>query len=166
MSVQPVLLYPDSRLKQPCDPVVDFSAVPALVQDLLDTIDASPPRTVGIAAPQVGVLLRIAVVDTERNPRFPGGHGFLALINPIIIEREGEQVFREGCLSLPDYTANVRRSSRISVDYFDPFGNSKTLSAEGFESIVLQHELDHLDGVLFLDRVTDIKTDLFRRQQR
>jgi peptide deformylase len=163
MPVQPILLYPDHRLKKLCKPVVDFDEASSLVQDLLDTMDEGPPRTVGIAAPQIGALLRVALVHSERNLKYPGGNGFVALINPVIEEREGEQIFREGCLSLPDYTANIRRSQNITVSYYDGNGARRSLIAEGFESVVIQHEIDHLDGILFLDRVTDIKTDLFRR---
>jgi peptide deformylase len=129
-------------------------------------MDAGPPRTVGIAAPQIGALVRLAIVHSDRNPKYAGGNGFLVLINPVIIERAGEQKFREGCLSIPDYTANIRRAQSITVQYLDRDGNAKTITAEGFESVVIQHELDHLDGILFLDRVTDVKADLFRRQQK
>jgi len=166
MSVLPVVLYPDPRLKTLCSPIDDFDSASSTIQDLIDTMDAGPPRTVGIAAPQIGALVRLAIVHSDRNPKYAGGNGFLVLINPVIIERAGEQKFREGCLSIPDYTANIRRAQSITVQYLDRDGNAKTITAEGFESVVIQHELDHLDGILFLDRVTDVKADLFRRQQK
>jgi peptide deformylase len=167
MAVRPIVLYPDRRLKTECPPVpmVDDS-VRALAQDLLDTIDAGPPRTVGIAAPQVGELTRVIVVDTSRNPKYPGGHGLLVLANPTITAHAGEQFFREGCLSLPDYTANVRRHQHITVEALDMEGQPVTVQAEGFESVVLQHEIDHIDGILFLDRVANVKTDIFLRKPR
>ena len=165
MAVRPIVFYPDPRLKTVCGPVADITdAVRAAAQDLLDTMDGGPPRTVGIAAPQVGVLSRIAIVDTSRNSKHPGRHGLLVLVNPKIIAHDGEQFFREGCLSLPDYTANIRRYRNITVAALNFDGEPVTLDAEGFESVVLQHEIDHLDGLLFLDRVANVKTDLFRRK--
>lgn len=165
MAVRPVILYPDARLKTTCAPVaVVDERVRALAQDLLDTMDAGPPRTVGIAASQVGIMERIAIVDTSRNPKYPDAHGLLILLNPCITAHSGEQFFREGCLSLPDYTANIRRWQNITVEALDLEGAPVRLDAEGFEAVVLQHEIDHLDGILFLDRVTNVKTDLFQRK--
>ncbi len=165
MPVRPVVLYPDPRLKVIVAPAIDIDdALRSAAQDLLDTMDACPPRTVGIAAPQIGVLERIAIVDTSRNPKYPGGQGLLVLVNPEVTEYDGEQFFREGCLSLPDYTANIKRHARITVSALNLAGNQISLDAEGFEAVVLQHEIDHLDGVLFLDRVANVKTDLFRRK--
>ena len=165
MAVRPVVLYPDPRLKIQIAPALEVNeAIRAAAQDLLDTMDACPPRTVGIAAPQIGVMARIAIVDTSRNPKYPGGHGLLALVNPEIAAYEGEQFFREGCLSLPDYTANIKRRQSIKVQALGLDGEEVTVDAEGFEAVVLQHEIDHLDGMLFLDRVANVKTDLFRRK--
>jgi len=165
MSVLPIVLYPDERLKRVCEPTNDPDIVQQVAQDLLDTMDACPPRTVGIAAPQVGALYRIAVVDTDRNPKHPPGHGLMILVNPVIRERSGDQSFREGCLSIPEYTANIHRAQRIVVDALDCSLQPFTVEAVDFEAVVLQHEIDHLDGILFLDRIIDIKNDLFRRKQ-
>ena len=110
MPVQPIVLYPDERLKQVCDPIHAAAEVKRIAQDLLDTMDACPPRTIGIAAPQIGALYRVAVVDTDRNPKYPPGHGLMVLVNPVIRERSGDQTFREGCLSLPEFTANIHRA--------------------------------------------------------
>ncbi len=165
MAVRPVVLYPDPRLKVVCEAVLEVDeAVRAAASDLLETMDACPPRTVGIAAPQIGILSRIAIVDTSRNPKYPGGHGLLVLVNPQVTAFEGEQFFREGCLSLPDYTANIKRHAHIAMTALNLDGEPVTLEAEGFEAVVLQHEIDHLDGTLFLDRVANVKTDLFRRK--
>ncbi len=166
MAVRPVVLYPDPRLKVVVAASEIDDAVRAAASDLLETMDACPPRTVGIAAPQIGVLSRIAIVDTSRNPKYPGGHGLLALVNPQVTASGGEQFFREGCLSLPDYTANIKRHAAITVSALSLDGEPVTLDAEGFEAVVLQHEIDHLDGVLFLDRVANVKTDLFRRKSK
>lgn len=167
MAARPVVLYPDTRLKTVCAPITEINdTVRAALQDLLDTMDDAPPRTVGIAAPQIGVLLRAAIVDVSRNPKYPPGHGLLVLLNPRIVAHDGEQFFREGCLSIPDYTANIRRFQSVTVDALAPDGTSLRFDAEGFEAVVLQHEIDHLDGLLFLDRVGNAKTDLFRRGTR
>lgn len=166
MAVRPVLLYPDPRLKAACPPVATVDeAVRAIVQDLLDTMDAGPPRTVGIAAPQIGAMTRVVLVDTSRNPKHPGGHGLLALVNPQIVASDGEQFFREGCLSIPDYTANIRRRRAITVEALNLDGEIVRVDAKDFEAVVLQHEMDHLDGILFLDRVSNVKTDLFQRKR-
>ncbi len=167
MAVRPVILYPDARLKTPCVAVDAVDArIRAAAQDLLDTMDAGPPRTVGIAAPQIGVMERVTIVDTSRNPKYPAAHGLLVLVNPQIVAHDGEQFFREGCLSLPDYTANIRRHQNITVEALDLDGQPVCIESDGFEAVVLQHEIDHLDGILFLDRVANVKTDLFRRKPR
>jgi peptide deformylase len=163
MAVRPIILYPDVRLKAVCD-LVSPAAASLVVQDLLDTMNAGPPRTVGIAAPQVGHLVRVAVVDTSRNPKYPEGNGLLVLVNPTITRTDGDQVFREGCLSLPEYTANIHRAAGVSVTFLGLDGMQHSIDAEGFEAVVLQHEIDHLDGLLFLDRVADAKNDVFRRK--
>jgi peptide deformylase len=167
MPARPIVQYPDPILKTPCRKVAHLdSDVIQLIQDLIDTMDFCPPRTVGIAAPQVGAPWRVAVVDASRNPKYDPGHGLLTLINPEIVDHRGEQFFREGCLSIPDYTANIRRWEYVTVEAIDVFGKSMTVEASGFESVVLQHEIDHLDGILFLDRVANAKTDLFARKVR
>jgi len=114
---------------------------------------------VGIAAPQLGLMSRVAVVDVSDHPKAESSNGLLALANPRIVEREGSKVGREGCLSLPDVTANVRRATRVVVEHA-----GGTVECAGFEAVCVQHELDHLDGILFLDRVESLTDDLFRRK--
>jgi peptide deformylase len=167
MAVRDILLFPDPTLKEVCRPVVGVTAAEhALLADLTDTLYHSPG--VGLAAPQIGTLLRAVVVDVTRKPpsgRPPAkGHGLIALLNPVIRKTHGELVFREGCLSIPEFLANVKRAAWVEVEGLDREGEVKRVEAEGFEAVALQHEIDHLDGVLFLDRVTNIKTDLFRRK--
>lgn len=164
MGSRPILLYPDPILKRVSALVgrVD-DRVRSLVRDLEDTL-VSGPGTVGIAAPQIGELLRVVVVDVSSHRKPGRNHGHLILINPVITEREGSKVGREGCLSVPDFTANIRRSTRILVEARDLDDRSCTIDAQGFEAVVLQHEIDHLDGFLFLDRVASISSDLFRRK--
>jgi peptide deformylase len=120
---------------------------------------------VGLAAPQLDDLVRIVVVDVTDHPRAPSSNGLLVLINPQIIEAFGNEVAREGCLSIPDLTANVRRATRIVVEAATTEQGTKRVVAEGFEARCLLHELDHLDGILFLDRVDSLKTDVFKRQR-
>jgi len=153
-------------LKRACDPVDPADPhARSVALDLIDTLDAAPG--VGVAAPQIGEPLRIAVVDATRSLRHAeAAQGRFVLINPRIVHREGEQLFREGCLSIPDYTGNVRRSARITVRAQGLEGEPIEVTAAGFEAVVFQHELDHLDGILFLDRIADVKTDLFRRKSK
>lgn len=168
MAVREVLIYPDSRLKEICAPISNLDeSAKQLLQDLVDTmIDAG--HSVGIAAPQLGDLRRAAVVDVSNSKlgKKQKNHGLLQMVNPEIIKREGSQIVREGCMSVPDYTGNVTRSEAIVVQFLDQNQQRQVISAEGFEAIAIQHELDHLDGFLFLDRVSSLKTDLFRRKQK
>jgi len=137
-----------------------------LVDDLFETLYSSPG--VGLAAPQIGVLKRVAVIDLSRKKlktgKFKPSHGPIILINPVIIEGLGVQVSREGCLSIPNLLANVTRFQKVKVKTLDLNGGEKIVGGIGFEALALQHEIDHLDGKLFLDRVGNIKTDVFRRK--
>lgn len=164
MAVRDIVLYPDDRLKIPCDPVETFDAeLRDFVRDLLDTC-AEGPGAVGIAAPQVGLLKRVCIVDATKARRPVPNHGRLVLVNPEIIEWDGFAVGREGCLSIPDYTGNVIRAEKIRLKAFDLEGKSVEFDMEGYEARIAQHELDHLDGVLFLDRLVSRSSDLFRRK--
>ncbi len=136
----------------------------ALIADLMDTLAASPG--VGLAAPQIGVAKQVCVVDIRHLKRkpLPANHGLVVLLNPELIDGKGEQVPREGCLSVPDLLANVKRFARVTIRTDTSDNKSRVIHAEGFEALVFQHELDHLQGHLFLDRVANIKTDIFRRK--
>jgi len=166
MAVRAVLVYPDPLLKKICEPVGDLTAeVDGVVQDLVDTMQDSG-HSVGVAAPQIGVILRIVVVDVSHSKLGrDNNHGLLTMINPKILEHSGRKSVREGCMSVPDYTGNVERAEEILVEFVDREGISVAIRASGFEAIAIQHEIDHLDGLLFLDRVTSLKTDLFRRKK-
>jgi len=168
MAVKEVLLYPDPRLKEVCAPITEFDdSAKQLLQNLVDTmIDAG--HSVGIAAPQIGDIRRAVVVDVSKSKlgKKQKNHGLLQMVNPEIIEKEGDQVVREGCMSVPDYTGNVNRAERIVVQFLNQEGELQVVRSEGFEAIAIQHEMDHLDGFLFLDRVSSLKTDLFRRKQK
>lgn len=168
MAVKEVLLYPDPLLKEVCVPVDEFDeSVRQLLTDLVDTmVDAG--HSVGVAAPQIGDLRRAVVVDVSKSKlgKKQKNHGLICMVNPEIIKREGETVVREGCMSVPEYTGNVTRSERVVVQFLDRDGELQVIRSEEFEAIAIQHELDHLDGKLFLDRVSSLKTDLFRRKKR
>jgi peptide deformylase len=164
MAVLEILTYPDARLKQDSVPVERFDdELRAFVADLEETRLAGP-GAVGIAAPQVGRFQRIVIVDVSQMKRPVPNHGHLLLVNPEITEWDGYAVGREGCLSVPDYTGNVIRAERIHLIAFDPHGERLEFDMEGFEARAVQHEMDHLDGLLFLDRLVSKRNDLFRRK--
>jgi peptide deformylase len=124
-------------------------------------------HSVGVAAPQIGVLRRVVVVDVSKSKLGrDNNHGLLEMVNPEIIEKSGSTTMREGCMSVPDYTGNVTRAERIVVEYNDRAGRLRVIETSGFEAVAIQHELDHLDGLLFLDRVSSLKTDLYRRKMK
>jgi len=165
MAVQTIVIYPDPILKTTCTAVGAIDAgVLRLVDDLVDTMHAGP-GSVGVAAPQIGIALRVCVVDVSKNRHGKeNNHGRLLLVNPEIIQRSGSAVMREGCMSVPDYTGDVERATEITLRFTEPDGASRELTATGFEAVAIQHEMDHLDGMLFLDRITSLKTGLFRRK--
>ena len=164
MAVLEILAYPDARLKQESVPVTSFDVpLQRFVADLEETRLAGP-GAVGIAAPQVGCFQRIVIVDVSKLKRPVPNHGHLILVNPEITAWDGYAVGREGCLSVPDYTGNVIRAERIHLIAFDPTGERREFDMEGFEARAVQHEMDHLDGLLFLDRLVSKRNDLFRRK--
>lgn len=165
MAIRSIRIYPDPILKQVAKPVeeIDESAV-VVIQDLVDTMVASG-HSVGVAAPQIGVLRRVVVVDVSRSKLGKeNNHGLLEMVNPEIIEKSGSKMMREGCMSVPDYTGNVTRAERIVVEFIDRGGRRRIIESSGFEAVAIQHEMDHLDGLLFIDRVSSLKTDLYRRK--
>ncbi|MGE5155231.1 MAG: peptide deformylase [Bdellovibrio bacteriovorus] len=163
MAVLEILKLPDERLKRVSEPVLTFDQeLRAFVADLEETRRAGP-AAVGIAAPQVDRPQRIVIVDVSGRPK-TSNHGHLILINPEITHWEGFEVGREGCLSVPDYTGNVIRATRIKLRAQDLGGEALHFEMEGFEARAVQHEMDHLDGLLFIDRVVSRRTDLYRRK--
>ena len=165
MAVQPVRIYPDPVLKQVAKPLVRVDdEARALARDLLDTMRAHE-RCVGLAANQIGVLRRCIVVDVTGHPRAVSCAGPIILFDPEVLSRSGSEVAREGCLSIPDLTANVRRATNVVVQGMDETGAERIVTADAFEARALLHEVDHLDGVLFLDRVANLETDVFRRKR-
>ena len=164
--VRKVLTYPDIALKAECDEVKELSDnIKRIIQDLIDTMTDAGHST-GIAASQIGEPVRIVAADASRSRKPCENHGLLVLINPEIIKYEGSVQSREGCMSVPEFTGNVTRAEKIVVQYQDETFDVKVIEAEGFEAILLQHEIDHLNGILFIDRVISRRTDLFRRKNK
>ena len=159
-----VLVHPDPRLKQVAARVEPGELARRIADDLVDTMRGGP-RTVGVAAPQIGELVRIVVVDCSTHPKAEQNHGLLTLVNPVVVDASGSEIGREGCLSIPEITANVRRATAVVVEATDADGAPLRIEAEGFEARAIQHEIDHLDGVLILDRVASLDTDVFRRRR-
>jgi len=160
MSIRKILKFPETALQDVAGAVKNIDAgVDTLVQDMVETMYAAPG--VGLAAPQVGVKQRVIVLDTDgENP----GKNLLKLINPVIVEREGHIVWEEGCLSVFDYVAEVNRSKRVLVKAWTTDEKEIEVEAEDLLAVALQHEIDHLEGKLFIDRISRLKRDLYRRR--
>lgn len=161
MPVRPVLRYPNAVLKQPAGPASAVERT-SLAADLLDTM-RSGPATVGLAAPQIGLSVRAFCLDVSTHPKAATNHGLVVLFDPEVVEHHGEEVMREGCLSVPDFTANVHRWRELVLQGVDADGGRRVFRMEGFEARAAQHELDHLDGMLILDRLRSAD-DLFPRR--
>jgi peptide deformylase len=166
LAVREVLRYPHPALKRVARELGpgDEAEIERVARDLVDTM-RSHQRCVGVAAPQLDELVRMIVVDVTEHPKAVSKNGLLVLVNPRVVAAGGAEVAREGCLSLPDLTANVRRATEITVEASDPAGESRVIEADAFEARCLLHEIDHLDGILFLDRVDSLTTDVFRRKR-
>lgn len=163
--MRPVLTLPDERLRQRALPVTDYDAA---LEDLFEELEAVMrlgPGGVGIAAPQIGVQSAVVIVDCRQSKRPCQQHGLLLLANPEIVTQEGgEGLGREGCLSVPEWVGMVPRAKVIHMRYNDIKGKMCELTSTGFEARVLQHEVDHLHGVLFIDRMISTH-DLVRRKK-
>jgi len=163
MAMRPIIIAPDPRLKLRCRAVerVDAS-VRTLMDDLLETMYAAPG--VGLAAPQIGVALRVLVTDVTRSgePRRP-----LRMANPAIVWAGDEiRVYEEGCLSFPEHYAEVERPAAVRVRYLDEANIEREIAAEGLLATCIQHEMDHLDGVLFVDHISSLKRNIILRKLR
>jgi peptide deformylase len=145
MAEKTIVPFGDPILRKKCKPVEQMNErTIKLLNDLKDTLYAAEGRA-GLAAPQIGMLRRIVVMDC--------GNGFIELINPVITKASGEQIGSEGCLSYPGYIGIVKRAQRVVVETMNRQGETVTLEAEGYLAVCIQHELDHLDGVLYIDRI-------------
>ena len=163
MPVRSVLLLPAARLTRPSLAVGHIGEdARALAVDLVDTM-RSRPACVGLAAPQIGVGLRAFAVDVTGHRKARSCAGLVVLFDPEVLAAEGPEVAREGCLSVPDLTGDVARATRVVVKGRDPGGEERVVEADAFEARALLHEVDHLDGLVFLDRVESHHA-VFRRK--
>jgi peptide deformylase len=159
-----VVRYPAPVLKTPASSIEPGAHAIVLCQDIVDTMRASP-ACVGIAAPQIGVGVRAFAMDVTDHPKARSQHGLVVMINPLIVERRELETAREGCMSVPDFTGNVPRAHVVVVRGQTPEGEDLIVEADAFEARALQHEIDHLEGLLFLDRVVSRKADVFPRKK-
>ena len=160
--IRTILTYQNPELKKKSAPVTIITgSIRELVQDMATTMYAAPG--IGLAAPQVGVHQRVIVIDISGKNEPPD---LIVAINPVIVHAEGESYEEEGCLSVPDYAANVRRHARVIVKALDLEGVEHTWKVEDLLAIAFQHEIDHLEGILFIDHLSALKRELFQRKAR
>lgn len=160
MTVLEIITYPDDALRTVCKSVKDFdNGIKDIVNDMIETMYAYE-GTVGLAAPQVNIFYKIALVDVTAKT---SKDGLIVLINPKIVEASKKKYVREGCLSIPDYLGDVKRDKKITVKAQNIDGTHFELKAKDFEAVAIQHEIDHLSGILFIDKIDRLKTDLIRR---
>jgi peptide deformylase len=158
--IREILKFPDARLKRRAEAVESLNGgLMQAVEDMVETMYAAPG--VGLAATQIGLPKRIIILDVDhREP----GRRLLKLINPVVTAREGEIVWEEGCLSVVNFTADVKRAARVEVKAWTPEEKEITVEGEGLLAVALQHEIDHLDGKLFIDRISRLKRELYARR--
>jgi peptide deformylase len=164
MALREVLQFPDKRLREKSKPIAEISdEIRELAEDMLYVMYDEPG--IGLAAPQVGESVRLIVVDTEwteedaeKNP--------LVLVNPEITAREGSVTWNEGCLSVPEFQADVERSETVTLEALDLEGEPVVIEAEDLQAVCFQHEIDHLDGVLFIDRISRLKREMYVRKRK
>ncbi len=160
--VREILIWPHPTLKQKAQPVkVVDDATRALIKDLFESMYAADG--VGLAAPQIGVLQRVIVLDTT--PRQPESKP-LAMVNPVVLKMEGKFVYTEGCLSVPGEAEDVERAERVTVRYLDEQGKEQTLEADGLLAVAVQHETEHLDGIVFVEHLSNLKRDIIRKRMK
>ncbi len=160
--IRTILTYPDPQLKKKSAPITIITdEIRELARDMVETMYDAPG--VGLAAPQIGVHQRLIVIDVSAQDE---PDGLIIAINPVIVHSAGESYEEEGCLSVPRYAANVRRHASVTVRGLDLEGREQTWHAEGLLAVAFQHEIDHLDGLLFVDHLSPLKRDLFQRKAR
>lgn len=175
MAILGILKFPDPILKTKAAPVaVIDEGIKTLINDMVETMYAA--RGIGLASVQVGVAKRVIVLDVPDEPLEEGpseeespkarqkGKNLVALINPEILESEGSITYEEGCLSVPGITADVHRASRVRIKALDKEDKGLDFWAEGLYAIALQHEIDHIDGILFIDRLSRLKREMIKRR--
>ena len=163
MALREIRKFPDPVLRQKTDRVTNINGtIERLIDDMVETMHAAPG--VGLAANQVGVSLQVAVIDLSTREEKEKRHPLLVIINPEILSLQGSVVEEEGCLSIPEYAEKVKRAARVKVRAQDRTGKIFELEAEGLLAKALQHEIDHLNGLLFIDRLSPLKKSIFKRR--
>lgn len=163
MTIQKIYKYPEPVLRKKTEKITLFDKnLTTLAGDMAETMYDAPG--IGLAAPQIGKSVKLIVVDISKDREEE--QEFMVLANPEITEQEGKQVDEEGCLSVPELTANVKRARKITVSYQDLEGNPQILTAEDRFAVVLQHEIDHLNSILFLDHLSSLKRNLYKKKVR
>lgn len=164
MALREVVKFPDPLLKEVSKPIVEIDdELRELARDMIEVMYDEPG--IGLAAPQVGASVRMFVIDTEWSDDGIGKNPTV-VINPEISDREGRITWEEGCLSVPDYTANVDRDAKITLRGSDLDGKIIEETVEGLRAVCIQHEVDHLDGVLFIDRISRLKRSLYVKKRK
>ena len=160
--IHPILAFPDPVLKKKSAPVTVINdEIIQLAKDMAETMYAAPG--VGLAAPQIGVLKRVIVIDIASTGDAPQ---LITAINPQIIHGEGETYEDEGCLSVPDFSANVKRHEKVVVKGLTTEGHERIWQADGLLAVAFQHEIDHLEGILFIDRLSPLKRELYIKKMK
>jgi len=164
VALREVLKFPDKSLREVSKPITEVTdEIRSLAQEMLDVMYDEPG--IGLAAPQVGEQIRLVVVDTEWTEE-DSEKSPLVLINPEIAERDGKITWTEGCLSVPDFTADVERAARVKLLAQGLDGEAISIEAEELQAVCFQHEIDHLDGVLFIDHISRLKRELYVRKRK
>lgn len=160
MSLRTIHKFPDPVLRQKAKKITEFDdSLQPLISDMAETMYDAPG--IGLAAPQIGESVQLIVVDISKEE---DEHKFMVMINPEITEHEGSQIDEEGCLSVLDLTASVKRSQKITVTYQDTTGKQQQMTTEDRFAVVLQHEIDHLNGILFIDHLSPLKRALYKKK--
>jgi peptide deformylase len=160
MSIRTIYQYPAPVLRKKAKKVEAFNdGLKTLIEDMAETMYDAPG--IGLAAPQIGESLQLLVVNTSKEDTV---NEYTAIVNPKIVAKEGNQLDEEGCLSVPDLTANVERFKKITLTYQDHDGNEMELTAEDRFAVILQHEIDHLNGILFIDHLSPLKRNLYKKK--
>jgi len=160
MPLRKIITYPDTVLRERAEPVTNIDGkVQQLIDDMADTMYQAPG--IGLASNQVGEPCRVIIFDISPKNE---PHDLVVLINPEIVEADGAVVSEEGCLSVLDYSAEIKRTACVTVKGLDREGNPITLRKEGLPAIILQHEIDHLNGTLFIDHISKLKRELYKRR--
>jgi len=164
VAVRDVVRYPAAVLKSPAATLDPGPEAEAIAADLIETMRASP-ACVGLAAPQIGLGVSAFALDVTGHKKARSCAGLVVMINPEIVAHDGSELAREGCMSLPDFTGNVRRAQWVRVRGLSPAGETVEIEADAFEARAFQHEIDHVNGLLFLDRVVSMTSDVFERKR-